>query len=65
MSIADVYDALCTKRVYKPPFDKEKCIEIIKEGSGTQFDPVIVECFLRVADEFSEVRDSMSDEIST
>lgn len=61
MSIADVYDALGTKRVYKPAFPQEKCVEIIKEGSGTQFDPDIVDVFLTVADKFYEVRCSMED----
>lgn len=51
MSIADVYDALISKRCYKPPFDHNKAVSIIKEGSGTQFDPFIVETFLRVADQ--------------
>jgi putative two-component system response regulator len=54
MSIADVYDALKSKRVYKEPFEQEKCVQIIKEGSGTQFDPNIVEAFLKVADKFQE-----------
>ena len=50
MSIVDVYDALKSKRVYKEAFEQEKCIEIIKENSGTQFDPDIVECFLNISD---------------
>ncbi len=54
MAIADVYDALRSKRVYKEPFEHEKCVQIIKEGAGTQFDPNIVQAFLRVADKFQE-----------
>lgn len=61
MAIADVYDALGTKRVYKPAFSQEKCIEIIKEGKGSQFDPVLVEAFLEAAPEFYEIRCSLED----
>lgn len=56
MALADVYDALSTKRVYKDAFSKEKCIEIIKSGSGTQFDAVVVDAFLGVADKFYRIR---------
>lgn len=61
MAIADVYDALGTKRVYKDAFPQEKCIEIIKAGSGTQFDPIIVDAFLEVADKFYSIRQDMED----
>lgn len=61
MAIADVYDALSTKRVYKDAFSQEKCIEIIKEGRGTQFDPYIVDAFLKVTDKFDEIRIKFSD----
>lgn len=46
MSIADVYDALLSKRSYKEPFSKEKALQIITEGAGTQFDPQITEVFV-------------------
>lgn len=46
MAVADVYDALISKRVYKEPISHEESIEIVAEGSGTQFDPVVVEQFL-------------------
>jgi len=45
MAIADVYDALIVKRVYKPAFSHEEAREIIIAGSGTQFDPEIVSVF--------------------
>lgn len=45
MAIADVYDALRSKRTYKESFSKEKAIAIILEGSGQHFDPDIVEVF--------------------
>lgn len=46
MAIADVYDALISNRVYKPAFPKDKAIEIIREGRGTQFDPVLTDLFI-------------------
>jgi len=53
MAIADVYDALVCERPYKKPFSHEKAVEIIKNDSGTHFDPKIVDVFLDVADEFN------------
>lgn len=55
MSIADVYDALRSKRVYKDAFSQEKSTAIILEGSSTQFDPVLVDAFERVKDKFYEI----------
>ncbi len=46
MSVADVFDALTSPRVYKPAFPIEKAISIIEEGKGTQFDPKCVEVFM-------------------
>ncbi len=51
-AVADVYDALSSKRPYKPPFPLQKCFTIMEEGRGTQFDP-------RVLDAFSERRDDI------
>jgi len=55
MALADVYDALISKRVYKPPFSHNKAIQIIKEGRGSHFDPDIVDAFLELEDEFREI----------
>jgi len=52
MALADVYDALISKRVYKPAFDHETARNIIVEGRGTQFDPLVVEAFLFEEDAF-------------
>jgi len=46
MAIADVYDALVSKRVYKEAFDFEKANNIILEGMGTQFDPKLKEAYI-------------------
>jgi HD-GYP domain-containing protein (c-di-GMP phosphodiesterase class II) len=45
MSVADVFDALTSPRVYKPAFPLEEAISIMEEGKGTQFDPKCVEVF--------------------
>jgi putative two-component system response regulator len=55
MAVVDVYDALISDRPYKPPFTHEKAVEIIKESSGSHFDPLIVKVFLKVADEMKTV----------
>lgn len=55
MAVADVFDALASKRVYKPAFPLDKVIEILKESSGTQFDPKCVEVFLEDIDLVKEV----------
>jgi HD-GYP domain-containing protein (c-di-GMP phosphodiesterase class II) len=46
VAVADVYDALTTKRVYKPAFEHEHARAIILEGRGTQFDPDVVDAFI-------------------
>lgn len=50
MALADVFDALTSPRCYKPPFSFEEAIEIIKEGSGSHFDPQLTEIFLQNQD---------------
>ncbi len=61
MAVADVYDALISKRVYKPAFSHDKAVAIIREGKGQHFDPAVVEAmfscehtFKRIAAEFSD-----------
>lgn len=63
MAIADVYDAISTKRVYKDAFPQEKCIAIISEGRGTQFDPFIVDAFLESIDKFNKIREEFGESI--
>lgn len=55
MALADVYDALISKRVYKPAFSHEKAKEIILEGNGTHFDPEIIAAFLRCEQSFKDI----------
>jgi len=48
MAVADVYDALISKRVYKPPFPHAKALDILQKDSGTHFDPSVVEAFVEI-----------------
>jgi putative two-component system response regulator len=52
MAIADVYDALISVRPYKKAFTHEEAVDIIGKGKETQFDPILVDVFLRTADQF-------------
>ena len=55
MAVADVFDALVSRRSYKEPFTFEKAVEIIREDAGTHFDPLVVEAFLGAEDRVREV----------
>ncbi|MDH5302442.1 MAG: response regulator [Gammaproteobacteria bacterium] len=62
VAIADVYDALRSKRSYKDGFSHEKSCAIILEGRGGQFDPAIVDLFEQLATEFARIREQFEDE---
>ena len=55
MAVADVFDALVSKRSYKDGFPFEKAMSIIREGSGTHFDPNIVNAFMHASDAVRQV----------
>ncbi|MBP6070552.1 MAG: two-component system response regulator [Candidatus Accumulibacter sp.] len=52
MAVADVYDALISRRVYKDRMTHEQATQIIVEGRGSHFDPDVVDAFVEIADEF-------------
>jgi len=54
-SLADVYDALICVRVYKAAMSYEQVMDIISEGRGTQFDPVMVDAVLQIQDKYKEI----------
>jgi putative two-component system response regulator len=56
VALADVYDALTTRRVYKEAFTHEVARAIILDSAGTQFDPEIVQAFLRTEGQFLAIR---------
>jgi putative two-component system response regulator len=61
MAVADVYDALISRRVYKEGMPHAKAVGIIAEGRGTHFDPDIVDAFMALTDEFQAVAQRYAD----
>ena len=55
MAVADVYDALISRRIYKAPMRHEEAVQIIRQTSGRHFDPDVVEAFLAVTDTFNAI----------
>ncbi len=55
MAVADVYDALISRRVYKNSMPHDKAISIIQEGRGSHFDPDMVDAFLAIQDEIQSI----------
>lgn len=62
VALADVYDALCNERCYKPAFDREQAEAIILAERGKHFDPVVVDAFWRRRDDFYSILLSFSEE---
>jgi len=61
MAIADVYDALRSNRPYKQAYPHGEAVSIIRAGSGTHFDPVLVDLFMSVAGEFDAIAAAAAD----
>lgn len=61
-AIADVFDALVSKRPYKKPFLLEKSFDIIKKGSGSHFDPDVLDAFFAVKNEILAIKEKYKDE---
>jgi putative two-component system response regulator len=61
-SVADVFDALTTRRPYKPAFEIPKVMEMIAQGRGTQFDPQVVDALTRCLDDILLIRKEQADE---
>jgi adenylate cyclase len=65
MALADVYDALVSKRVYKKRMSHQDAMAIIQAGSGTHFDPDLVEAFLRTHERWSQVAQEFDEDRAT
>ncbi len=65
VAITDVYDALVSKRVYKPAWKEEDALKVLEEGSGSHFDPELVEYFFSCLDIVRSIRDRYPDEVET
>ena len=61
MALADVYDALTSKRPYKMPFPHERAREMIVGQAGKHFDPEVVDAFQRREQEFIAIRTQFPD----
>ena len=61
MAVADVYDALTSRRVYKSAFSHEVAMGIIQDEAGTHFDPIVVEALVKLQNEFLAVRREYAD----
>ncbi len=55
MALADVFDALISRRVYKPPMTLDQATNIICDGRGSHFDPEIVDAYLACQDQFADI----------
>jgi putative two-component system response regulator len=55
-AVADVFDALSSKRPYKPAFSIDRCFEIMAEGRGTQFDPKVLDAFFARREEVLRIQ---------
>jgi putative two-component system response regulator len=64
VAIADVYDALTSRRVYKEASPHEEAMKIIRDGRGTHFDPEIVDAFLRAEQQIIATRERFRDDLS-
>ncbi|NVN87947.1 MAG: HD domain-containing protein [Rhodopseudomonas sp.] len=61
MAVADVYDALTSRRVYKDAMPHDQAIAIIVEGRGSHFDPDVVDAFTQITGEFKEIAGRYAD----
>lgn len=60
MAVADVFDAVSEKRCYRDAMPMDKCFEIIQEGSGQDFDPVIAEIFIDIRDKVEAIHNEIN-----
>jgi putative two-component system response regulator len=60
-AVADVFDALCSKRPYKPAFPLDKCFGILEENRGTHFDPSVLDAFLARRDDIVSTQIAYAD----
>jgi len=62
MAIADVYDALTSRRVYKPALPHDEVAKMLRQGRGTQFDPDVVDAFLYLQEDFLTIARRFQDQ---
>lgn len=65
MAVADLYDALTSKRPYKEPWSHDDACAEIRRGRGTRFDPDVVDAFIRAEEHFKEIAGILADDESS
>ncbi len=63
MALVDVYDAMVSRRIYKEPVSHSEAVQIIVQASGRQFDPAMVEAFVRGEERWNNIALSFSDDL--
>ena len=61
MAVADVYDALISRRVYKPAFTHQQALDVMRKGRGTHFDPDVLDAFFEIEDRFAAIAETYRD----
>ena len=61
VAVADVYDALCSRRSYKEPWDEDRILEEMNNSSGSHFDPEVVEAFFECRDMLKSIANRYTD----
>jgi putative two-component system response regulator len=61
MAVADVYDALVSRRKYKEPLSHERAASILADGRGTHFDPDVLDTFLENQEQFRAIAKRFAD----
>ena len=61
VAVADVYDALCSRRSYKEPWDEDRILEEMRKSSGTHFDPEVVDAFFSCLDVLKSIAERYPD----
>jgi putative two-component system response regulator len=61
MAVADVYDALISKRVYKPAFTHQQALDVMRKGRGSHFDPDVLDAFFEIEPEFARIAMAFAD----
>ena len=54
VSLADVYDALVSRRIYKPPYSHSQAVQMIQDGECGAFNPMLLKCFMEVEKQLCE-----------
>jgi putative two-component system response regulator len=55
MAVADVYDALISRRAYKPAFTHQQALDVMRKGRGTHFDPDVLDAFFEIEDRLAAI----------